>query len=36
MADTILASQDPQVRRMAPHILHSLEQSVALCQSMLG
>ena len=35
MADTILASEDPRVRRMAPHIVRSLEQSVALCQSMM-
>ena len=35
VADTILASEDPRVRRMAPHIVRSLEQSVALCQSMM-
>ena len=33
MAETILASEDPRVCRMAPHIVLSLEQSVALCQS---
>ena len=35
VADTLLASDDPRVRRMAPHIVRSLEQSVELCQSML-
>ena len=35
VADTILASEDPRVRRMAPHMVRSLEQSVALCQSMM-
>ena len=35
VADTILASENPRVRRMAPHIVRSLEQSVALCQSMM-
>ncbi|MEC7094703.1 MAG: ATP-binding protein [Pseudomonadota bacterium] len=35
VADTILALEDPRVRRMAPHIVRSLEQSVALCQSMM-
>lgn len=35
VADTILASDDPRVRRTAPHIVRSLEQSVALCQSMM-
>ena len=35
VADTILASEDPRVRRMAPHIVRSLEQSVTLCQSMM-
>ena len=35
VADTILASEDPRVRRAAPHIVRSLEQSVALCQSMM-
>ena len=35
VADPVLASEDPRVRRIAPHIVHSLEQSVALCQSML-
>ena len=35
VADTILASEDPRVRRMVPHIVRSLEQSVALCQSMM-
>jgi len=35
VADTILESEDPRVRRMAPHIVRSLEQSVALCQSMM-
>ena len=35
VADTLLASEDPRVRRMAPHIVRSLEQSVELCQSML-
>ena len=36
VADTILASEDPRVSRMAPHIVRSLEQSVVLCQSMMG
>jgi signal transduction histidine kinase len=35
VADTLLASKDERVRRMAPHIVRSLEQSVDLCQSML-
>ena len=35
VADTILASEDPRLRRMAPHIMRSLEQLVALCQSMM-
>ena len=35
VADTLLASKDDRVRRMAPHIIRSLEQSVNLCQSML-
>ena len=35
VADTLLASKDECVRRMAPHIVRSLEQSVDLCQSML-
>ena len=35
VADTLLASEDPRVRRMAPHIVRSLEQSVELCQSRL-
>jgi len=35
VADTLIASQDPRVRRAAPHIVRSLEQSVVLCQSML-
>ena len=35
VADTLLASKDERVRRMTPHIVRSLEQSVDLCQSML-
>ena len=35
VADTSLAAKDDRVRRMAPHIIRSLEQSVILCQSML-
>ena len=35
VADTILASEDPRVRRAAPHIVRSLEQSVAPVQSMM-
>jgi len=35
VADTILASEDPRVRRAAPHIVRSLEQSVVLVQSMM-
>ena len=35
VADTLLASDDPRVRRAAPHIVRSLEQSVALVQSMM-
>ena len=35
VADTLIASEDPRVRRAAPHVVRSLEQSVALCQSML-
>ena len=35
VADTLLASEDPRVRRAAPHIVRSLEQSVALVQSMM-
>ena len=30
VADTLLASKDDRVRRMAPHIICSLEQSVNL------
>ena len=33
--NTLLASKDERVRRMAPHIVRSLERSVDLCQSML-
>lgn len=33
--NTLLASEDPRVRRAAPHIVRSLEQSVALVQSMM-
>ena len=36
VADTILELEDPRVRRMVPHIVRSLEQSVVLCQSMMG
>ena len=35
VADTLIASEDPRVRRTAPHVVRSLEQSVILCQSML-
>ena len=35
VTDTLIASEDPRVRRAAPHIVRSLEQSVVLCQSML-
>lgn len=35
VADALLASEDPRVRRAAPHVVRSLEQSVALCQSMM-
>ena len=35
VADTLLASKDDRVRRIVPHIIRSLEQSVNLCQSML-
>ena len=35
VADTLIASEDPRVRRPAPHIVRSLEQSVVLCQSMM-
>ena len=35
VADTLIASQDPRVRRAAPHVVRSLEQSLILCQSML-
>lgn len=35
VADTILASDDPRVRHAAPPIVRSLEQSVALVQSMM-
>jgi signal transduction histidine kinase len=35
VADTLIASEDPRVRRAAPHVVRSLEQSVILCQSML-
>jgi len=35
VADTLIASEDPRVRRAAPHVVRSLEQSVTLCQSML-
>ncbi len=35
VADTLIASEDPRVRRAAPHVVRSLEQSVVLCQSML-
>jgi len=30
-----VASEDPKVRRSAPHVVRSLEQAVDLCQSML-
>ena len=35
VADTLIASEDPRVRRAAPHVVRSLEQSVVLCQSMM-
>jgi len=35
VTDALLASNDPKVRRSAPHVLRSLEQAVDLCQSML-
>lgn len=35
VADTLIASDDPRVRRAAPHVVRSLEQSVVLCQSMM-
>ena len=35
VADTLIASEDPRVRRAAPHVVRSLEQSVVLCQLML-
>ena len=35
VADTLIASEDPRVRRAAPHVVRSLEQSVILCQSMM-
>ena len=31
VTDTLIASEDPRVRRAAPHIVRSLEQSVVLC-----
>ena len=35
VADTMLASEDPKIRRTAPFVVRSLEQAVDLCQSML-
>ena len=35
VADTLIASGDPRVRRAAPHVVRSLEWSVVLCQSMM-
>lgn len=35
VADALVASEDPKVRRSAPHLVRSLEQAVDLCQSML-
>ena len=35
VTDALLASDDPKVRRSAPHVVRSLEQAVDLCQSML-
>lgn len=35
VADTLLASKDPRIRRTAPFVVRSLEQAVDLCQSML-
>jgi len=35
VADALIASDDPKVRRSAPHVVRSLEQAVDLCQSML-
>ena len=35
VADALVASEDPKVRRSAPHVVRSLEQAVDLCQSML-
>ena len=36
VTDTLIASEDRRVRRAAPHVVRSLEQSVLLCQSMMG
>lgn len=35
VTDALMASNDPKVRRSAPHVVRSLEQAVDLCQSML-
>ena len=35
VTDALMSSDDPKVRRSAPHVVRSLEQAVDLCQSML-
>ena len=35
VTDALISSDDPKVRRSAPHVVRSLEQAVDLCQSML-
>ena len=35
VTDALISSDDPKVRRSAPHVDRSLEQAVDLCQSML-
>ena len=35
VTDALMGSDDPKVRRSAPHVVRSLEQAVDLCQSML-
>lgn len=35
VTDALMGSDDPKVRRSAPHVVQSLEQAVDLCQSVL-
>ena len=35
VTDALMGSDDPKIRRSAPHVVRSLEQAVDLCQSMV-